>query len=488
MRQSWTVRVGVTALVLASVGVPAAYAVQGSTPTGAVAAATVKVDVGGQGSCSGALVSPWWVITATSCFTETQSTPVVQGAPKNATTATIGRVDLTGTAGKVVSVTHLVPHPDRDVVLARLATPVDDVAPVTVASTAPVVGEQLTVTGYGRTTTALVPDTAHATTYTVGAVATGTIDINATAPGATICKGDAGGPALRSTNGSVQLVAIHHTAYQGGCLGATTTQQSATETRLDNLGSWITETTTNMPVRDLTADDWSGDAHADVLAVDVAGYLWYYPHNGNGLSARVSLGGGWGSFRHVMAADFSGDGRADVLGVDDSGRLWYYPHNGNGLSPRVQIGSGWAPFTHVTADDWNNDGKADVLGVDADGKLWLYLNSGLTLPARVQLGQGWGSFKHVMAADYSGDGHADVVGVDAAGDLWYYPHNGPGLSARVHIGNGWGTFKDVMVSDWSGDGRADVLGVDASATLWLYTNTNGTLPARVQIPGAPPMS
>ena len=32
-----------------------------------------------------------------------------------------------------------------------------------------------------------------------------------------------------------------------------------------------------MPVRDLTADDWSGDAHADVLAVDVAGYLWYYP-------------------------------------------------------------------------------------------------------------------------------------------------------------------------------------------------------------------
>ena len=249
VRQGWAFRIGATAAVLAGVGVPAAYAVNGAAPSGAVAAATVKVDVGGKGACSGALISPWWVITAKSCFEETTGTAVVKGAPKVTTTATIGRVDLTGSTGKVVGVSLVVPHADRDVVLARLASPVTDVAPVKVASTAPVVGNTLTVTGYGRTTTSLVPDTAHSAAYAVTSVAAGTLDIQASAAGATICKGDAGGPALRTTSTGVELVAIHHSAYQGGCLGATNTLQGATETRLDNLRDWITQTTQVAPIK-----------------------------------------------------------------------------------------------------------------------------------------------------------------------------------------------------------------------------------------------
>ncbi|MDQ0375935.1 trypsin-like serine protease, partial [Cellulomonas humilata] len=115
MHKNWTVRVGVTALVLAGLGVPAAYAVQGTAPVGAVAAAVVQLDIGRAGACSGSLISPSWVITAKSCFTETQSDPVVQGAPENPTTATIGRIDLTGSAGHTVRIDRLVPHPDRDV-------------------------------------------------------------------------------------------------------------------------------------------------------------------------------------------------------------------------------------------------------------------------------------------------------------------------------------------------------------------------------------
>ncbi|WP_258726480.1 FG-GAP-like repeat-containing protein [Cellulomonas sp. NS3] len=480
------VQVGAVALALAAVGIPVAHAVQGPPPTPPVAAATVRLEIGGTHACSGSLVDAFWVVTAASCFTGPAGAPVTAGPPSQATTATIGRADLTATTGQVVAVDHVLPHPGRDLVLARLASPVTAVAPVRVATTPPAVGDALTIAGYGRTSTQIVPDTAHAATFTVSAVATDTLGIQAQSTGATICKGDAGGPALRTTaTGALELVAIHHTAYQGGCLGQTTTQQGATETRLDNVRSWLTAGMSNVPLARLTADDWSGDGHADVLGVDVRGTLWYYPHDGNGLSPRTQLGTGWASFRHVVATDFSGDGHADVLGVDADGLMWYYPHNGGALSKRVQIGSGWQGFTHVSADDWNNDGRADVLGVDADGNLWLYVNVNGTLPSKVPLGSGWGSFRHVMAADYSGDGHADVVGVDADGQLWYYPHNGNGLTARVHIGQGWSPFKAVMASDWDRDGRADVLGVDATSRLWVYRNVNGTLPAKLEITGAP---
>ncbi|WP_238402582.1 FG-GAP-like repeat-containing protein [Cellulomonas sp. H30R-01] len=479
------VRTLVATLALACVGVPAAFAVQGATPTGTTAAATVRLEIGAERACSGALIAPTWVVTAKSCFADATGA-VAQGAPKVATKVTVGRVDLTGTAGRVVNADLLVPHAERDAVLVRLASAVNDVAPVKVATTAPVAGESLTVTGYGRTTTQLVPDTAHAATYTVGAVGTATFAIQAQGTGSTICKGDAGGPALRSTTSGIELVAIHSTAYQGGCLGATTTRQDATETRLDNLGAWIDQQIPPL-LTTLAAADWSGDAHADVLGVDVRGDVWYYPHNGNGLTARAKIGSGLATFTHVMAADYSGDGKADVVGVDSAGRLWYYPHNGNSLSTPVQIGSGWATFTHVTAGDWNRDGRADILGVDADGLLWVYTNVGLALPSRVQIGSGWGSFTYVLAADYSGDGHADVVGVDSSGRLWYYPHNGPGLSAPVQIGVGWGTFKEVMAADWSGDGRADIIGVDSAGSTWVYENKGLSLPGRVAIPGAPQM-
>ncbi|WP_258724741.1 S1 family peptidase [Cellulomonas sp. NS3] len=213
---------------------------EGATPTGPAAAATVKINVGEDRACSGALVDSWWVLTAKSCFVATPGEAVPLGKPAVPTTVTIGRADLTTTTGHAVDV--VVPHADRDVALVRLTKEVTDVAPVTVAATAPVVGESLTVTGYGRTATQWVPDTAHAATFTVNLVDAGTLGIQAASTGATICKGDAGGPALRSTSGgALELVAIHHTASQGGCLGSTTTAQGATETRVDDLRGWLTQ-------------------------------------------------------------------------------------------------------------------------------------------------------------------------------------------------------------------------------------------------------
>ena len=69
----------------------------------------------------------------------------------------------------------------------------------------------------------------------------------------------------------------------------------------------------------------------------------YYPNNGLTISSSTArqLGIGWGSFEHVMAADFSGDGHADVLAVNAAGDLLYYPNNGLALSSSTRIGIGW---------------------------------------------------------------------------------------------------------------------------------------------------
>ncbi|KQQ89788.1 peptidase M23 [Arthrobacter sp. Leaf137] len=227
--------------------------------------------------------------------------------------------------------------------------------------------------------------------------------------------------------------------------------------------------------------DFSGDGQSDVLGVDGNGDFWFYPHNGNGLSARTKIGSGWANHKHVMSADWSGDGAADVLGVDPAGDLWYYPNNNYQLSSPRKIGSGWGNFLHVAAADWSGDGQADVIGVDANGDLWYYAHSGTGLSAPVKIGSGWANFKQMAAADWSGDGHADVIGVDANGDLWYYGHNGNGLSAGVKIGSGWANHKQMIASDWSGDDQADILGVDANGDLWYYAHNGNGLSAGVKI-------
>lgn len=253
---------------------PPAHAAQGVVPSGAVAGATVKIEMAGnpdaapgetrERACSGALVAASWVLTAASCFADAGG-KVSFDAPPWPTTATVGRPDLTATSGKVATVDRLVPHPVRDVVMVRLASKVTT-APVVVATTPPAVGDTLTVAGFGRTADAVVPDTVHAAAYTVEALGDGVVDIAPAQDDAAICKGDAGGPALRATDtGGVELVAIHHTAYQGGCLGAAGTRRDATETRVDDLGRWIAAAMAPKPGESGFTEAYVATLYRDVL-------------------------------------------------------------------------------------------------------------------------------------------------------------------------------------------------------------------------------
>ncbi|MFE7563441.1 trypsin-like serine protease, partial [Kitasatospora sp. NPDC057500] len=214
-------------------------------PTDPALAHVAKLNIGdGKRSCTAALVDRNWLLTAASCFTDNPDNPstVTAGAPQDRTTAVIGRTDLTNTAtGAVVEVVGLVPRQDRDLVMARLGTPVDAIAPAALATTVPATGESLRAPGFGRTATDWVPTKIHTTTHTTGTLTDTTLATDPATGQAPVCQGDAGAPLLRNTNGTTEIAAVATRSWQGGCLGTDPAElrTGATSTRVDDLGSWI---------------------------------------------------------------------------------------------------------------------------------------------------------------------------------------------------------------------------------------------------------
>ncbi|GAA4731008.1 S1 family peptidase [Phytohabitans rumicis] len=238
---------GVVAAVASLAAAAPAFGVAGGAPAPADGygfVADVKVGDGVRG-CSGALVDPEWIVTAKSCFAQ-GAAPIPVGPPVYPTTVTVGRENLaTTTKGQVRTVIHVVPHVARDLLLAKLASPVIDVAPVKIGTTAPVVGDVLQVAGFGRTAADWVPDRLHLGSFAVQSVATAALDVAGDqATPASVCKGDAGGPALRGTGAAIELVAVNGASWQSRCHGADAaeTRNLATEARLDNIKDWVRRT------------------------------------------------------------------------------------------------------------------------------------------------------------------------------------------------------------------------------------------------------
>jgi hypothetical protein len=207
---------------------------------------TGKVTVGdAKRSCTATLVDPYWALTAKHCFADNpaDTSTVIAGAPKEKTTLTVGRTDLATSGGHTTDIVELVPRADRDLVMVRLDKPAANVTPVALSTTAPADGEALTIAGFGRTKTEWVPSKLHTATFTTGAAdATGVLLAPESPADATLCQGDAGGPAVRTENGKPALVGITARSGQTGCLDATNTTAGAYDVRTDNIRDWIQQT------------------------------------------------------------------------------------------------------------------------------------------------------------------------------------------------------------------------------------------------------
>ncbi|MEU8844470.1 FG-GAP-like repeat-containing protein [Streptomyces roseus] len=457
--------------------------------------------------CTATLIDPRWVLTAKSCFADkpAENNSVAAGAPKETTTVTVGRTDLATSGGHTTQIVELVPREDRDLVMARLDKPAFGITPATMSTTASTAGQELTVAGFGRTATQWAPSKIHTATFTVGTVAATGVDLAAKTPAdATVCKGDAGAPAVRTENGKPAVAAIGSRSWQGDCIDSSEAKTGAYDTRVDDLGQWISSLTARRSTAVNEAGgndrirwaDFDGDGKPDYISVADTGEVSVWlnrggdPAGANGWQGLGRVATGLTNDRNrVRFADFDGDGKADYILINTDGSVEVYLNQGgdpgNGWKHLGKVATGTTnDATKVRFADWDGDGRTDYLVFDNGGGVTAYLNRGGDTAG----GQGWPSpgkittgstsdRARVRFADNDGDGKADYFIVKPDGKVDLYLNRGgdvvpnTGWSVVGQIASGLTTdHTKVQFVDFNADTHADYLlaGTGGSASVWLW--------------------
>ncbi|BFU45358.1 trypsin-like serine protease [Krasilnikovia sp. MM14-A1004] len=492
---------GVSAVFLSG-GTASAVSAAQDVPDGSLPF-VAKVTVGDQfQSCTGTLVDTRWIMTAKSCFAD-GAAPVSAGVPTRPATVVLGRADLTRTTGHRLSVVSLVPHPDRNIVLAELSAAVTDIAPVPLSTSAPRDGESLRVAGYGRTGTEWIPDRMHSGVFTVGAVSAGGFAVDSASTGATLCKGDAGAPALRQSDAGFQLVGVANTSGQKGCLGEpdSRTTTGATESRADDLADWVRGSIAVRPqdLREPVTGEFTRDGRQDLVGTDAAGNLWLYPGTAtpNVWDHRRKIGTGWSGYRELEIGRINRDDYDDLIAIETSTNiLWMYPGTASGgaFGARVQIGAGWTTdFRDVAIGKVNRDAYDDLLVVkNSTQQLLLYKGNatGPMFDAGVQYGLGWGCCKELQVGKFTNDDYDDLLTVESStGKMRIYAGTAagtqfaPGVDAGA--GTAWNAASYVAKGTVDGTGLEGLIEVEAATgKTWLHPRTAaGGWDTRVQPPG-----
>ncbi len=219
-------RISAVALTFAAAAafvIPASAVVGGATVPEGTHPFIAKIDVGDrERTCTGALVDPFWVVTAKSCVAGTASKIV----------ATVGRTNVAQTSGVARDVSAVVPRPDRDLALLRLKQPIMEISPVKVGTVT--AGETVQVPGFGHTAEGWTTEQLYQAAFAVGSATTTGIAITGESKG--LCRGDAGAPLLNQRG---EIVGVGSTSWQGGCFGVADTRTGATGSRYDNINDWV---------------------------------------------------------------------------------------------------------------------------------------------------------------------------------------------------------------------------------------------------------
>ncbi|MFC0115982.1 tachylectin-related carbohydrate-binding protein [Kibdelosporangium aridum] len=448
---------GVTMAMAATVAAVPASAISGGTPvTGfdGPAADVVRISIEKSGTymrkhheCTGVVISRYWILSSASCFADDpkqwQNLPA--GPYKlDSIVDRAGYMDAPRPGGQVLSsstyIQEIVPRRDRDLVLAKASDPLG--SRTKLATTPPALGQSLKIVGTGRTGTEWIPKQAHAADVSVTAVNPTSFTVSGNS---STCKGDAGGPAFRDNNGTLELVGIHGPSWQRGCLGVTDTRSESTEVRVDDIYDWIRQEAPDLAIqcdeeidiftnrggilwRDYVEDyraeiGWSPDTNIDAYGPSWLGATYA---GGNGLL--------WEVHRKVNASDPFANG--DL-------RLWR--RNGAALAGGERIGSGWTPQLQ-SPNRMTVDAEGRIYTITAAGELRSYVWNDTTRtwvnPSGDVMDTGWLNYNSITAA---GDGV--IYARTAAGELYRFKYNHTTkqwVQRNKSAGVGWNVFTQIF--------------------------------------------
>ncbi|GLY40167.1 esterase [Amycolatopsis sp. NBRC 101858] len=205
----------------------------------------IPVEGGGvrDGACSGSLVAPQWVVTAGHCFHDIKDARI-GGRPPYTMTVTIGRLKDSDPGGHTAVVVDVRQSPVNDLAVAKLSAPVDDIAPVELATKRPSVGQELQFAGWGSHSATVLGPSDHLKRgrFRVSGIASSTLEalpIGTRTVDNGPCPEDSGGPFFVSDDNdrTARLIAIVNTGPPCPQPGAETIA------RVDVVAAWIREQT-----------------------------------------------------------------------------------------------------------------------------------------------------------------------------------------------------------------------------------------------------